>query len=164
MDLILIGMPGCGKTTTGRLVAKRLGYAFCDVDEEIEKRERRSISEIFEQSGEEYFRQAETEAFQSMIGESKVIATGGGIVTRDENYDIAKKGYVVFIDRSVDDIIADVDTDTRPLLKEGAERLRSLYKQRYKKYCDWADVRVENNSSIDGIVAEIVKYYKKVII
>lgn len=156
MDLILIGMPGCGKTTIGRFVAMRLGYELCDVDEEIVRYENKSINEIFEQDGEEYFRQVETEVFRSLVGGNSIIATGGGIVTRDENYYIAKRGYIVFIDRSLDDIIADVDTDARPLLKEGAERLRNLYEQRYEKYSAWADVRVENNGTIEEVVDKIV--------
>ncbi len=156
MDYVLIGMPGCGKTTIGRLVAERLGREFCDVDAGIEKREERSINEIFEKDGEEYFRKVETETFRSLMGNDSVIATGGGIVTRDENLDIAKCGFVIFIDRDIEDIIGDVDTDTRPLLKDGAERLYKLYEQRYEKYCQWADVCVKNDGGIEDVVDKIL--------
>ncbi len=158
MDYVLIGMPGCGKTTIGRLVAERLRSNFVDLDEEIETRENRSINEIFEQDGEEYFRNVETETFRSLMGRDSVVATGGGIVTRDENLDIAKCGVVIFIDREIEDIIGDVDTDTRPLLKDGAERVYKLYEQRYEKYCQWADVRVDNKGSIEDVVDKIVKW------
>ena len=159
MKIILIGMPGCGKTTIGRQVAKRLGVKFIDMDDEIEKREGRRISEIFEADGEDYFRDAETECLKSLLGGDGIISTGGGIVVRDENMEILKSCGVpvVFIDRPLEKIMGDINTSSRPLLKDGAERLKSLYAARYNRYLSAASVRIVNDKTRDDAAEEIIR-------
>ncbi len=159
MKIILIGMPGCGKTTIGRQVAKRLGVKFIDMDDEIEKREGRRISEIFETDGEDYFRNAETECLKSLLDGDGIISTGGGIVVRDENMEILKSCGVpvVFIDRPLEKIMGDINTSSRPLLKDGAERLKSLYAARYDRYLSAASVRIVNDKTRDDAAQEIIR-------
>lgn len=146
-DLILIGMPGSGKSSLGRRLAKKLGLPFLDLDKRIEELAGKSIPQIFEEDGEETFRLWETKAFSSSLGGGKVIATGGGVVTREENRAIAKQGVVLFIDRPLEKIMSNVKTETRPLLKNGKDKLTLLYNERYDKYLDWADIRVVNDGS-----------------
>ncbi|MEE1013146.1 MAG: shikimate kinase [Clostridia bacterium] len=156
-DLILIGMPGCGKSTLGRGLADELRLPFLDLDAAIEDAAGRPIPEIFETQGEEGFRRLETETFRASVTSGKVIATGGGIVTREENLPIAKNGLVIFIDRPLEHIMGDVQTETRPLLAEGKQRLQKLYEQRYDLYVAWADIRIANTGTPEETLKTIVK-------
>lgn len=159
-DLIFIGMPGCGKSTLGKRLAKKLNLSFLDLDTAIEQAEGRPIPKIFETEGEDGFRQIETKAFQASVGSGRVIATGGGIVTREENRAIAKGGIVIFIDRPLEDIMGDVQTDTRPLLKQGRERLLQLYEERYPLYRKWADIHIKNTGSLEETLTRIINEVK----
>ena len=156
-DLILIGMPGCGKSSIGRKIAKRLNRDFVDLDTEIEKNSRMSIPEIFNKYGEDGFRKREIEAFEQNLLGGRIIATGGGIVTVDKNREIAKKGFVLFIDRPLENILRDINTQTRPLLADGRERLNKLYEQRYELYLQWADARVINDGGFEEVTERILK-------
>ncbi len=156
-DIILIGMPGCGKSTLGKLLAKELKKPFLDLDAVIEDLAGKTINEIFASEGEAGFRQMETAAFEKAVGNGKVIATGGGIVTIPGNYEIAKKGIVVFLDRPLEDLLKTTSTMERPLLKDGVERLRTLYRDRYDLYCQWGEIRIKNTGIIEGVVKTIIK-------
>lgn len=147
-NVVLIGMPGSGKSTIGKLLAKKLGMEFFDMDEYIEKVENKSIIDMF-QLGEEYFRDAETKASMELSNKSsKVISTGGGIVKRKINIDLLKKnGIVIFLNRPLEIIKRDINTSSRPLLKDGIQLLNQMYEERislYKKYCDY---EIINNGS-----------------
>ena len=158
--IVLIGMPGSGKTTIGRLLANRAGYEFVDTDVFIEEKEKRKIKDIFATDGEDEFRRLETLSFKMVIEANRVIATGGGIVKRDENYYIAKEGIVVFIDRPLDDIMADIKIDDRPLLADGRERLLKLYNERYDKYLKWADIHIKGTNTIEEVIDKIIDEVK----
>lgn len=135
--LLLVGMMGCGKTTTGRLTAGLLGAPFTDLDEEIERFEGRAIPEIFAASGEAGFRGMETAALRRALAlPPRVIATGGGIVTREENIALLRAGgLVVWLCRPLEDILATVEQGTRPnLAGDKEERMRTLYAQREALY------------------------------
>lgn len=138
-------MPGCGKSTIGLELSKRLNIEFCDLDEYIVITQGKPITEIFIH-GEDYFRDIETKATEEVSRKyPKVISTGGGIVKRAKNIDILKEnGVVIFIDRPIECIASDVDIKTRPLLKDGVEKLYELYKERYPLYEVYCDVKVEN--------------------
>lgn len=155
-NIILIGMPGCGKTTVGKELAERLEIPFCDMDDYIVTSEGKSILEIFEK-GEEYFRELETKAIAKVSDTfPQVISTGGGVVKKPVNIEILKRtGVIFFINRPIEDIANDVDIKTRPLLKDGTEKLYELYRERaalYKKYCDY-DVE---NKSLEECVNKII--------
>lgn len=154
-DIILVGMPGCGKTTVGRLVAERLGRDFIDIDEEIEKRAEKSIPEIFASGGEAAFREIESkitaEICASMGG--RVIATGGGVVTVPENINVIRRNAVVFfIKRN----ISKLATDGRPL--SNSTDLSLMYKKRLPLYKKARDLEVSGESA-DDIASEICKMF-----
>lgn len=160
-NIILVGMPGCGKTTIGKMLAKKLDYEFCDLDEYIVKRENMSIDEMFEK-GENYFRDIESSGVRDASKfTNTVISTGGGVVKRKENVEILKQsGTIIFIDRPIENIIADVDTESRPLLAQGKERLYSLLEERYEKYQKCCNIEVINDSDIDKLIEKIVRILK----
>ncbi len=121
-NIILTGYMGCGKTTVGKHVAKRLGYTFVDTDEMIVEQQHRSINEIFADDGETAFRVMETELLKQMIDAKRdhmVIATGGGMPIREENRRLlAVLGRVVYLKASPETIYGRVKEDTaRPLLQ-----------------------------------------------
>ncbi|MCH3950241.1 MAG: shikimate kinase [Acidaminococcus sp.] len=139
-NIVLIGLPGCGKSTIGKKLAQALHRPFYDADITVVEMAGETIADMFAKS-EDYFRSRESEAIRALAQKQGiVIACGGGVVTRECNMEALRKtGTVVFLDRSVDDIVASVDTSMRPLLKDGAERVRRLDKQRrplYQKYSD----------------------------
>lgn len=152
-NIIIIGMPGSGKTTFGKALAQRLGRDFYDADDVIVEQEGKTIPELFAVS-EDCFRDAEVRASQSLAEKSGiVVACGGGVVKRSENMDIFKKtGTVFFLDRSPEDIVSDVDVSTRPLLKDGKQKVYDLYDERIALYRDAADYCVPNNKTIEEVL------------
>lgn len=153
-NIVLIGMPGCGKSTIGRMLAEAMGRRFVDIDELIVQREGRSIPSIFEEGGEELFRQIEIEVTASLNHETgMVIACGGGVVTREENYySLAENGRLIFVNRAIDVL----PTDGRPLSQ--STPLSRLYAQRLPLYRSWCDMEVENNGKpLEEVVEEIME-------
>ncbi len=138
-NIVLIGMPGSGKTTVGKLLAEKLGREFIDTDHIIES-ENGNISAIFAQSGESGFRDMESAVIRRVSAlQGKVIATGGGAVLRQENIDFLKlNGKVYFIDRPLDQIVA---TPDRPLSQD-SQSLKKRYDERYGLYCRACDKRM----------------------
>lgn len=151
-NLILIGMPGCGKSTIGAALAQRLGRKFVDADEEVVKSAGKSIPEIFAQDGEEAFRQWETAALNSLGKQSGlVIATGGGCVTQNRNFAaLHQNGYIIWLERD----LTLLPTDGRPLSQ--SNRLEEMYKHRKPMYEAFADIRVENAGNPEQTVKEIL--------
>ncbi|TCO73817.1 shikimate kinase [Marinisporobacter balticus] len=156
-NIVLIGMPGCGKTTIGKLLAERLNMKFCDIDEYIEEKTEKRICEIF-QDGEEAFRKIERKAVKEVSENlSMVISTGGGVVKSERNIEILKKkGMIIFINRSVEKIISDIDTKERPLLKDGKEKIYKLYQERYVLYKKYGDYEIINDTTLEGVVDRIM--------
>lgn len=150
-NIILIGMPGCGKTTVGRRLAERLERDFVDADLAVEQEAGMSIPEIFAKEGEDGFRQRETEVLQHLGKQSSlVISTGGGCVTREENYvPLHQNGILVFLERD----LALLERDGRPL-SQNAD-LEALLKTRLPLYEHFADIRVENHGEADEVATRI---------
>ncbi len=160
-NIILVGMPGCGKSTIGKLLAEKLEYEFCDLDDYIIEKENMSIEEMFEK-GEEYFRDIESEAVRDACSfERTVISTGGGVVTREENIkNLKENGFIIFLDRPIENIIADVETDSRPLLKDGIDKLYDLLEDRYEIYRSACNIDIINDSDVTDLVDRIVRLLK----
>ena len=135
-NIVLIGMPGCGKSTLGKLLAAEQGRKFVDLDEEIVKRANRPIPEIFATDGEEVFRALETEVVADICRESGlVIATGGGVVTRERNLPLlAQNGRVVFLDTPP----TGLSVKGRPLSQKKSPEV--LYAERLPLYKKAADI------------------------
>lgn len=152
-------MPGCGKTSIGRKLAERLKLEFCDVDEYIVETYNQTIPEIF-QKGESYFRKIETKALEEVSKSCpKVISTGGGTVKNQRNIEILKQnGIIIYINRPIEEIIRDIDTETRPLLADGVERLYRLYEERRGLYEGYCDVEIVNDKTEDDAIIEIMRY------
>ena len=162
MNLIMIGFMGVGKTTIGRKLAQRLGYHFLDMDDQIENEQQCSISEIFDQRGEAYFRHLETELLLKLSSvQNTVIATGGGVVTREGNFDLMKKfGTVIYLKTSVEDIIERVKRSYhRPLLQieNPEEKIHALLDERTPLY-EQADQIIETKDlSPQSITSLIIR-------
>ncbi|EYE89687.1 shikimate kinase [Fervidicella metallireducens AeB] len=161
-NIVLIGMPGCGKTTIGRLLADNLSLPFVDVDEYIEKKTGKSVRQLFSR-GEEFFREIETTAIKEISSLSpRVIATGGGVVKKEVNMDIlSKNSIIIFINRPIEDIVKDIDADSRPLLKDNLDRIYSLFYERYPLYLKYCDLEIKNDIGIDETINEILDAIKK---
>ena len=155
-NIILIGMPGCGKTTIGSILAKQLKIEFIDMDEYIQNTTSKTVGELFE-TGEEYFRDIETKACIELAKKKNIlISTGGGVVKRSENIGILKKdSIIIFIDRPVEKILKDVDVSKRPLLKDGKEKIINLYKERCELYKKAADKVVLNDKNINEVIEKL---------
>jgi shikimate kinase len=157
-NIVLIGMPGCGKTTIGIELSRILNLDFCDIDEYIVSTQGKPISEIFI-NGEDHFRNIETEAVEEVSKTfPKIISTGGGVVKRARNIDSLKEnGTIIYIHRPIENIASDVDIKSRPLLKDGVEKLYKLYEERYPLYEGYCDYKVEN-INIEKCIKEIISF------
>ena len=151
-NLILVGMPGSGKSTVGAFLAQRLGKEFVDADVEITKAADMPIPEIFTRHGEEKFREIETEVL-ALLGKQSglVIATGGGCVTRQGNYSLLhQNGTIIWLQRSLDTL----PTDGRPLSQSGS--LERMYAVRRPLYDTFSDIIVDNNRNPEDTVNTIL--------
>ena len=151
-NIVLVGMPGCGKTTIGHLLAEKLGKRLVDADAEIEKEAGRSIPEIFDAEGEAGFRERETEALKKFGKESGlVLATGGGCVTREENYrHLRQNGSIIFIDRKIQYLAR----NGRPLSQGN---LDAMYEQRLPLYRRFAGSTVRNEGKAPAVAEKIME-------
>ncbi len=152
-NIVLCGMPSCGKSTVGRLLSEVLCKPFYDVDTEIENREKMSAFKIITKKGEEYFRKAEKEVIRELSAKSGiVIALGGGSVLERENTDNLKQnGRVYFIDRPPQLL---TPTPDRPLASS-KEAINELYQKRHKTYIFSADVTVSGNLTAEDFANKI---------
>lgn len=147
MNLVLIGMPGCGKSTIARKLAEISGRPAVDIDQRIVERIGMPIRDFFAQQGEARFRQIEAEILAEVtLQTGQIIATGGGIVKDWENVRrLRQSGKVYFLDRSLDQL----ETDLSRPLSSSREALRQLYDQRIDLYRAACDQQIENNGSAD---------------
>ena len=151
-NIVLIGMPGCGKSTIGNMLSKKLQRKFVDADAEIVRLAGKPIPLIFAEDGEEVFRQWETRALAELGKQSGlIIATGGGCVTRQRNYPLLhQNGTAFWLQRALDTL----PTEGRPLSQ--ANKLADMYAVRKPMYEAFADFCVDNNGSADDTVAVIL--------
>ena len=156
-NIVLIGIMGCGKTSLGKELAKRLSMTFIDMDEKIETEAGMTITEMFSQFGESYFRDQETKLCHHLSEQSGlVISTGGGIVGRPENMEaLSHTGQILFLDRDPEIILRTIDASNRPMIRENPQRLLELHQQRLPLYRTYADLIVTNNGTLDEALASL---------
>ena len=156
-NIILIGMPGSGKSTVGALLAQSMGKEFIDADAYLAEKAGRSIPEIFATDGEEMFRKLETETLSELGKRSGIVlATGGGCVTRPENYaHLHQNGTIFCIHRD----LALLDTAGRPISQ--SKKLTDLYAVRKPLYEQFADHHIDNNASAEAAAGEIQRIWEQ---
>ena len=156
-NIILIGMPGCGKSTVGKLVAKMLDRNFFDADDEFTKMHSITPAECIEKNGEDVFRELENQTLCELGKQSgTVIATGGGAVTREMNYyPLHQNGEIFFIERE----LKNLSRDGRPLsLKTTPEE---MYQNRIGHYRRFADVTIYSQEVVEDTASKIIEAYEK---
>ena len=161
-NIYLTGIMSCGKTVKGKRVARTLGWEFIDADEYIEKISGRTVKQLFAE-GEHVFRKLESKAmYELSLRKNIVVATGGGAILKDENVSAMKlSGIIVLIERNIEDILNGINTDTRPLLKDGKDKLVSIYEARKDRYYATCDVAVKSYEyDIYKTVKDIVNVIK----
>lgn len=165
-NVILIGFMGSGKSTAGISLSYRLQSPLCDTDKMIERREKKSIAEIFAGQGEGYFREKETELLQSLKGKRtrQVFSVGGGTPLRAQNRKLLRElGTVVWLKASAETVYERLRGDTtRPLLQgeDPMGKIRALLREREERYAEAADIAVETDGKktaqiVDEIVAAL---------
>lgn len=157
-NIILIGMPGCGKSSVGKYLAEKLGREFLDCDEEISKLGE-SPADLIKKYGEEHFRKIESEVLAELCKKSgTVIATGGGAVTKERNYDIIRQNAtVVFIERAIERL----STQGRPLSEGGGDKLIKMYEQRYPLYKKFSHFSVKSQKTWQQTTERIIQKLNK---
>lgn len=155
-NIILVGMPGSGKSSVAELIAQKLGREFIDIDKEIVKIAGKTIPQIFDEDGEEVFRAFEretTEKFGKLTG--VVIATGGGVVKDFVNYaPLHQNGRIYYLRRD----LTELDTEGRPLSKD-LEALKQLQLEREPLYYNFSDVEIRNNTTPEETAQRIWEDY-----
>jgi shikimate kinase len=161
LNLYLVGMMGTGKSAVGRPLAAALGYRFLDADTSVERVAGRSIPELFDQAGEAGFRDLETAVLGQIASwHSLVVATGGGVVTRPENWGHMQQGVVVWLDAPPELLLQRLaaDPSPRPLLQttDPPARLTSLLAQRQPLYAQ-ADLHIRQaGEPIEEVAAAVL--------
>lgn len=161
-NIVLIGMPGAGKTTIGRKLGKALGRPVLDADDKVVEQTGRTIKDLF-QEGEDVFRQAETAAVKTLAAmDGIIISCGGGVVKRPENIAFLQAtGKIFFLNRDLAAIAGCVDKVSRPLLNSAEDRLTQLYKERMPLYLKYADYTIPVDEDFDKTTEYIVELVKK---
>lgn len=154
-NIVLTGMPGCGKTTVGSILSSKLHREIVDTDAEIVKRIGQEISAFFAELGEEAFRREEQTVIAHVSSQTgKIISTGGGAVLRDANVRrLRSNGKIVFIDRALESLMPTAD---RPLALNRTA-LEARYRERYGRYCSTADVQVRADCPPEEVAQRILK-------
>ena len=157
LKICIIGMPGSGKSTIGRILSKKLNYKFFDTDENIEDETKTKINDIFAHEGEAHFRELETRALSKLIKINKVvISTGGGIILKNKN--ILNKCFNIYLQCDEDVLIerASRNKDRPLLLTDIKKNMKNLFNERKDIYNDLADLKINTKSNIQKTITEIL--------
>lgn len=162
-NIVLIGMPGCGKSTVGVILAKTLGIGFVDTDLIIQQREKRLLQDIIDNDGIEVFLDCEAEAVKSLDCDNCVIATGGSVIFREDAINHLKKsGKLFYLNVSLDEIKNRLDNiSTRGVAASKEQTIDDIFCERSPLYEKYADYILDLNcSSAERTVEKITKFYK----
>lgn len=158
-NIVLIGMPGVGKTTVGTYLAAKIGRTFVDADNYLEQKHQQTIPEMFAVS-ETYFRDLEQEVIKELAAQTGlVIATGGGVIKRPENIEaLRQNSQIFFLDKTTENILRQVQSDHRPLLQGDRKiKLEALYNERQALYLSSCDYRIDcNQKTLASIAKQIL--------
>lgn len=159
-NLVLIGMPSCGKSTLGKRCAREMNRTFVDLDQKIEEKIGMSIPQLFETQGEEAFRKIETEVCQEYAKENGlVISTGGGIVTRGENIQaLTQNGVLVYVHRP----LSQLDVGANRPLSKSVDAIATLYQQRAPLYQSASNIQIENTADVSTVAKKIQEAYHEI--
>lgn len=164
MTIYLCGFMGCGKSTIGKIIAKKMGLGYCDSDNEIVKKEQMTIPEIFAQKGEPYFRNSEADTIKGFIGHNTVVSCGGGAMLNSQTADAVseKGGIIVFIDVPFEVCYERIKGDSnRPIVMSSTkEELLERYNSRYPVYMQNSSVKVECDCSPMEAAEKIISAIK----
>jgi len=162
-NIVLIGMPGCGKSAIGEILAEKIGMNFLDIDTYIESSTNLTINEIFK-NGEDGFRDLEAKVVMELSKKTPVvISTGGGVIKRHENIiNLKKNGIIIYINRPIELIVADIENEVRPLLAKDPSKIYTLFEERGPLYKKYSDYEIMNISSIEDIVDNIIDIHRKI--
>jgi len=159
-NVVLIGMPGAGKSTIGIVLAKRLGYDFLDTDVLIQARQGRRLQTIIDGEGLTSFRQIEEAALLSLACRRTVIATGGSAVYSEKGMAALRRdGVIVFLDLPLAELERRVrDMDSRGMVIDPGETFADLYARRLPLYRRWAEITVSAaGSNVEDVAGELVQ-------
>lgn len=152
MNIYLIGMPGCGKSTVGKALSNEIKYEYIDLDAYIEKKNHMSIPDMFSLKGEAYFRECEKNALDDFIDKDRfIISCGGGIIGNISNKELMN-GKVIFIDVDINTLKERISNDKiniRPMFK--TKTVDELYNERIDKYNLFKDYTVKNINVVDAV-------------
>ena len=166
-NIFLVGFMGCGKSTVSRYMSEQYGFDLVELDEEIASMEHMPISQIFEEKGEEYFRNLESQALYAIQKEcGKIVSCGGGIILREQNVlEMKKRGIVVWLTASPETILTRVLNDNnRPLLqgKKSIDDIKHMLEQREAKYKEASSVMIQTDQkAVSDICKEILEQIKE---
>ena len=161
-NIILIGMPGCGKSTVGVILAKTLGIGFVDTDLIIQQRENKLLQNIIDNDGIDYFLNCEAEAVKSLYCDNCVIATGGSVVYREEAIEHLKSnGKIIFLDVPLDEIKKRLNNiSTRGIAAQKNDTIDDIYNERIDLYNKYADIKLSlDGNSVEQTVEKICKFF-----
>ncbi len=157
-NIVLCGMPSCGKSTVAKALSQALNLVSIDSDEYITKKHNKTPSEIILTQGEKAFRDIESEAIEELSNKKGVVISigGGGVLMEENVINLKRNGVIFYIDRSIEKLI---DTD-RPLSKQ--KGIQALYNERKEIYESVSDFKVKNDSDIENCVKEIISIYENI--
>tara|TARA_Y100000768_G_C23667374_1_gene536076 strand:+ start:174 stop:680 length:507 start_codon:yes stop_codon:yes gene_type:complete len=157
LQICVIGMPGSGKSTIGRILSEKLNYNFFDTDEKIEDITNSKIVDIFKEKGESFFRDLETQVLIDLLNINKVvISTGGGIIINNQK--ILKKSFNIYLHCEFGLLVERASRNkNRPLLLKDVEKnMKNIFNQRKKIYNSVADLKIDANDKINNTVDQII--------
>lgn len=162
--ICLVGFMGSGKTTIGRMVAERLHLKWIDLDQFIEERLETSISDVFENKGEAYFRKIETECLEQVLKKpGSVISTGGGVITTPQNRELLAKMHTIYLEYSFNTLYKRIKGDSARPLVTTYEALHKRFEDRLPLYDEVSEIKIHcDGKSINATTGEILEALKTI--
>lgn len=156
--IVLVGLPGTGKTTAGRALARALGEDFVDTDDVFGELEGEPVPDFLRRHGETLFREHEFRALETALARATVVATGGGVVTTPQAREVLRREFTIWLTCPDDELILRVGDGDRPLLGERPrDRLAELRSEREGWYREVSKARVDADRAVEDVVAELVR-------